>query len=308
MRKGKVEQWEKEIIATMRNENKSYTEIAKQLNCKKDRVKNYCGRNQLGGARAARINQWGNPSEMEESFRIQFQKINPKFKYHSNYTGANNFFNSECRVCGYIQERTAQAGRPSSKDIEIKCNQCIEIDRNRKEIIKLLGRVLSDKQKQIDKVVSVEVRNLRRIAKKHRHYLECEECGKEYFSDRKRITCSTECSNKRNNRIKEIKRREKILKNGEVHWDISIDRLIKRDGDKCYLCHEKINFDDYYINNSGIHIAGGKYPSIDHVIPISKGGTHTWDNVKIAHRHCNTIKRDDADVGLSSNGQMIMII
>ncbi|MDT2396282.1 HNH endonuclease [Enterococcus avium] len=31
---------------------------------------------------------------------------------------------------------------------------------------------------------------------------------------------------------------------------------------------------------------------MDHVIPISKGGTHSWDNVRLAHRHCNAIKRD----------------
>jgi len=32
------------------------------------------------------------------------------------------------------------------------------------------------------------------------------------------------------------------------------------------------------------------YPSIEHVIPIAKGGKHTWDNVKLAHRKCNMEK------------------
>ena len=27
-----------------------------------------------------------------------------------------------------------------------------------------------------------------------------------------------------------------------------------------------------------------------HVIPISKGGMHSWDNVKLAHHYCNTLK------------------
>ena len=28
------------------------------------------------------------------------------------------------------------------------------------------------------------------------------------------------------------------------------------------------------------------------MIPIAKGGTHTWDNIQLAHRHCNSIKSD----------------
>lgn len=34
------------------------------------------------------------------------------------------------------------------------------------------------------------------------------------------------------------------------------------------------------------------YPSIDHIIPVSHGGTHTWDNVELAHRYCNGVKSD----------------
>lgn len=32
--------------------------------------------------------------------------------------------------------------------------------------------------------------------------------------------------------------------------------------------------------------------TIDHVIPLSRGGTHTWDNVKPAHAICNFSKSD----------------
>ena len=28
------------------------------------------------------------------------------------------------------------------------------------------------------------------------------------------------------------------------------------------------------------------------MFPKSKGGTHTWDNVRLAHRHCNAVKGD----------------
>ena len=32
--------------------------------------------------------------------------------------------------------------------------------------------------------------------------------------------------------------------------------------------------------------------SIDHIVALSKGGTHTWDNVQLAHFKCNIIKSD----------------
>ncbi len=37
--------------------------------------------------------------------------------------------------------------------------------------------------------------------------------------------------------------------------------------------------------------------SVDHIVPISKGGTHTWDNVQLAHLVCNSLK--GTKVGIS---------
>jgi 5-methylcytosine-specific restriction endonuclease McrA len=37
---------------------------------------------------------------------------------------------------------------------------------------------------------------------------------------------------------------------------------------------------------------GGSATSIDHVVPRSRGGTHTWDNVVAACRRCNHFKGD----------------
>lgn len=37
---------------------------------------------------------------------------------------------------------------------------------------------------------------------------------------------------------------------------------------------------------------GGHADSLDHVVPRSRGGTHTWENVVAACRRCNLAKRD----------------
>ena len=49
--------------------------------------------------------------------------------------------------------------------------------------------------------------------------------------------------------------------------------VFARDGQDCQYC-------------------GGPAESIDHVMPRSRGGTHTWDNVVAACRRCNTRKED----------------
>ena len=49
--------------------------------------------------------------------------------------------------------------------------------------------------------------------------------------------------------------------------------LFARDGGRCVYC-------------------GGVATSVDHVVPRSRGGKHSWDNVVAACRRCNHLKAD----------------
>lgn len=64
---------------------------------------------------------------------------------------------------------------------------------------------------------------------------------------------------------------------------ISLKKLIERDGMRCALCGGMCDANDQEWNN-GI---GPLYPTIDHIIPMSKKGGHVWSNVQIAHAVCN---------------------
>jgi hypothetical protein len=65
---------------------------------------------------------------------------------------------------------------------------------------------------------------------------------------------------------------------------ITLNKLIKRDGLTCKICGLPcLYYGDYLAD---------LYPTMDHIIPISKGGGHTWDNVQVAHRICNRNKSD----------------
>lgn len=52
----------------------------------------------------------------------------------------------------------------------------------------------------------------------------------------------------------------------------------------CYLCHKPIDKD--------LRLPNKQAATIDHVIPLSRGGEHVWDNVRPAHAHCNYKKAD----------------
>lgn len=63
---------------------------------------------------------------------------------------------------------------------------------------------------------------------------------------------------------------------------ITLSKLIQRDGLTCSICGLQCLH--------GGDSRASLYPTIDHIIPISRGGGHTWNNVQIAHRICNINK------------------
>lgn len=85
----------------------------------------------------------------------------------------------------------------------------------------------------------------------------------DYFSERQRV------------------RRALVKSNGPVD---SIDKLTvwRRDHKTCQLCDAVIDITLRFPDMQSM--------TVDHIIPLTKGGTHTWDNVQAAHFLCNTKK------------------
>lgn len=57
--------------------------------------------------------------------------------------------------------------------------------------------------------------------------------------------------------------------------------VFERDGWRCHICRKKLG------KPSG---PLGQRPSLDHVVPLSKGGKHTYANCRAAHQSCNSGK------------------
>ena len=73
--------------------------------------------------------------------------------------------------------------------------------------------------------------------------------------------------------------RRAVVKNGEKV--LTID-LVTRDGFDCQICGVVIDWAKRQGRKWG--------PSIDHIVPISKGGLHTLDNTRMVHLVCNIRK------------------
>ena len=81
---------------------------------------------------------------------------------------------------------------------------------------------------------------------------------------------------------------------------------------------EIVDYATVLIDNKGIcHLCGrsiiygpgqkGARLQFDHVVPLSKGGTHTWSNIKPAHARCNLLKNNGKDTtSRSDSGQPVV--
>lgn len=131
----------------------------------------------------------------------------------------------------------------------------------------------------------------------------CKHCGKQwvFWPDHRKkygrvsnppAYCSKKCNYKHFKTGTISDRLRKRGRSDERRDLITLDEVIKRDNGICYICGRKTSKEDSWTDANGYHVCGPTYPTRDHVIPIAKGGTHTWDNVRLACRDCNSIKND----------------
>jgi 5-methylcytosine-specific restriction endonuclease McrA len=76
-------------------------------------------------------------------------------------------------------------------------------------------------------------------------------------------------------RIKAKKIRRKRAVAGTTVEPVNREAVAARDGWRCCICGGKVTRRDW---------------SLDHIVPLSQGGTHTYANVALAHRGCNSAR------------------
>lgn len=178
------------------------------------------------------------------------------------------FCSDECRQTWY--DREVRGYKPREEYLK-------ELERQKEET----ARIKEERQIRLEEKREQQLSNLK-----------CIECGGIFKgTSLHQKLCSTECRRVRRNKQQRLCKDKRINDDNNIDKDISLETLYKRDRGICYICGGKCDFGDHTQIN-GYFTAGPNYPSIDHIIPIARGGMHAWDNVKLAHHHCNRMKSD----------------
>ena len=222
-------------------------------------------------------------------------------------TGAGASFTIRCRRCGDEMTRTYDFLRRGN----VICRTCEKRKTAERQEAKYKAeKAMADAKRLTNEILRlwyppVDVRREALLSQTG----VCEICGKPYTVRdyvqscglkyaRDNGVCSQECARKKkriqarnSNKRRGVQdsHRHRARKYGcEYDPSVKLDKLIERDGLRCALCGEMCDPNDH----SWSKYAGPKYPSIDHIIPMSKGGGHTWDNVQVVHIICNSEKGD----------------
>lgn len=156
----------------------------------------------------------------------------------------------------------------------------------------------------------VDCSKLLHIINNHDYISICKHCNKEYGLDVKISNsgkvfqlnkyCSIQCNNDRIVYLRKKERKlyrykygknsshkKRVLKFGSKYENVRRDLLFKRFNYICQGCNVKcIHPNKHNYNNDNC-------ATLDHIIPVSKKGEHTYINTQLLCRKCNSNKRDN---------------
>ena len=228
------------------------------------------------------------------------------FDYLGGYTNKTGNVALKCRACGDTFERTADFAMRGN----LICKKCEHEKAQIRQVQQRILRKAEAERKRAEREAARVAKSLKPSAYQLSRMLLlddahiCKVCGKEYTLReymestgsryyRDSGYCSAECRDahtKERNKISRKGRRDshrhRAVKFGCTYdSSVTLPKLIKRKGLRCAICGEMCDPNDHTWGYTG-----PQSPSIDHIIPMSKGGGHVWGNVQVAHIICNSEK------------------
>ena len=302
-------------IAEFYTEGHSVWETAERFGLTKAQVNNFVRRKCLtNGRKWHEGTQEANDQRAKEAENRLIKRLNANsFDYLGGYETGH--ITVKCRTCGDTFERSYDALR---KRIPI-CFECQKVETEKRQAKIKQQHILKseerkkEREEEKQRVEAEKAEALFHLLNDKTHI--CSACGKSFSiadymkdCDLKQIQhnpkyCSDACKRRATHR--RGKEREKLSGNFDggnhrhrarkygVAYEsgITLKKLWKRDGGICQICGKPCDWNDRSWNK----YCGPTYPSDDHIIPMVKGGPHTWDNVQLAHMMCNSEKGDTID-------------
>ena len=247
----------------------------------------YCGKDFIAHSRKAK---WCSKKCKDIAFRLKHGvQVNPKTEpYHK-----------ECAICG----KPFDTFRDATVTCSPECAKVLHKGLSQNPLVEktciICGKTYLSKDVRRKTCGSADcVKKNKRPKQKHQYMIKmvsrkCVVCGNRFDVDYRlsNKTCSKSCSVE-NARKRQNKRHDKRISRDKRIDNITLKKLYRRDRGKCYLCDGVCNWNDWRVSDKGNKYPGDTYPTIEHVIPISRGGFDSWDNVRLACWKCNLEKSD----------------
>lgn len=286
-----------EKIRTMRSDGYGFKAISKATGADYKAIRRSCNANgwEIDAAKAAE-HRGTMIAEMtldydEVSRRIE-ELTSSAWEYVGGYENYRSTIEIKCSRCGNI--RRLSADRAFRNGEHYACKHCTQVEKEKRAAEASASKAYKKRIEKLQRSIEKEIKNF--SEKLEAEYRECADCGLLFYSLTAKKRCQ-ECgekaraiSKRKDNAKREVKRRAK-LSAAMVDKDINLVDLFKKSNGVCYLCGSPCDTEDRREVNGTI-ICGDMYPSIDHVIPLARGGKHSWSNVRLAHRICNSLKSD----------------
>lgn len=210
--------------------------------------------------------------ERQKNFLEMLKETQPHIIYRSGFVNSKSIVSIRFKKCNHTHQISVD--RLMRKNKPVYCQVCIkEKKKETNKKIKELIKIQKENVRKIEIQKRKEIRELYRKIKENTVYInKCVRCNEEYIGK----STSKYCPKCRH-----------IIRNS--HSSKSLKKLYDRDKGICKICNGICNWNDKKIVN-GTTIVGNTYPSIDHIIPLSKGGSDDWENLQLAHFKCNWLK------------------
>lgn len=208
-------------------------------------------------------------------------------KEYVNKRRHKNEGNKYCsRACSFAALALAKTKLPSSIVHWKECNQCGKTFLARRKN-KLRCSPECD-AKVANEYASNAYKEWYLAEVEKREHISCVECGTKFTPTNGSKACSVKCATRYQRRKSRHKLRAR--KKAVEYENVNPYLVFYRDGWRCQICGKATP-----MNRRGSCMTNA--PELDHRIPLSKGGTHTYSNVQCACRKCNQDKGNRSERG-----------